>query len=85
MDNVTPADIKLKELLERLSDLRIKEVILATNSTVEGETTAMYVARLLQGVDVKVSRLAFGLPVGGDLEYADELTVAKAMENRRYL
>jgi len=83
MDNVGPNDIKIKELLVRLKDEQIKEVIIATNPTVEGDATAMYIAKLLKNLDVLTTRLAFGLPIGGDLEYADELTLMKAIENRR--
>ena len=74
--------LKIKELLERVSGGEIKEVIIATNPTVEGEATAMYIARLLKPMGLRVTRIAHGLPVGGDLEYADEVTLAKAMENR---
>ena len=83
MDNVGPADIKIKELLYRLQDDTVKEVIIATNPTVEGDATAMYISKLLKSLDIVSSRLAFGLPIGGDLEYADELTLSKAIENRR--
>ncbi len=83
MNGVTPNDLKIKELLERLKDDEIKEVIVATNPTVEGETTAMYLAKLLKPFDIKVSRLAYGIPVGGDLEYADEVTLFRALEGRR--
>lgn len=83
MDNIGPADIKIKELLYRLQDDKVKEVIIATNPTVEGDATAMYIAKLLKSLDVASSRLAFGIPIGGDLEYADELTLSKAIENRR--
>lgn len=85
MDNVGPADLPLKELLNRLASGEVKEVIVATNPTVEGDTTALYIARLLTPIGVQVTRLAFGLPVGGDLEYTDELTLSKAIENRRTL
>ncbi len=80
---IGPEDIKLKELLARLQTDTVREVIMATNPNVEGEATAMYVARLLKPLGVKVTRIAHGLPVGGDLEYADEVTLSKAMENRR--
>lgn len=84
MNNVSAADIKIKELLSRLADDTIKEVILATNPTVEGEATAMYIARMIKAIPgIKVSRIAHGIPVGGDLEYTDEITIIKAMENRR--
>ena len=83
MEGIGPDGIRLKELLRRFEDERVKEVIMATNPNVEGEATAMYVAKLLKPMDVKVTRLAQGLSIGGDLEYADEVTLAKAMENRR--
>ena len=70
-------------MLERLQDGQIQEVILATNPTVEGEATALYVARLVKPLGIRVTRLAHGLPVGGDLEYADEITLARALEGRR--
>lgn len=82
MDGVGPEDIKIKELVARLgSDVR--EVIMATNPTVEGEATAMYIARLLKPMGISVTRIAHGIPVGGDIEYADEVTLARAMEGRR--
>ena len=80
MDGIGPDDIRIAELLERLEGL--DEVILATNPDIEGEATASYIARLLQGKPLKVSRIAHGVPVGGDLEYADEATLAKAMQGR---
>ena len=82
LEGVGPENLRVKELLARLSDGTVKEVIMATNPNVEGEATAMYIARLLKPMGVKVTRIAHGLPVGGDLEYADEVTLAKAMENR---
>ncbi|MDD2579823.1 MAG: toprim domain-containing protein, partial [Eubacteriales bacterium] len=86
MQNIGPDQIKLRELLARLrSDDHVSEVILATNSTVEGEATAMYISRLLKPAGIKTTRLAHGLPVGSDLEYADEVTLARAMEGRREL
>ena len=85
MDGITPDDIKINELLLRLSDSTVKEVIMATNPTVEGEATAMYIAKLLKPLGVKVSRLAYGIPVGGNLEYADEVTLWRAMEGRSEL
>lgn len=85
MDNIGPDDIKVKELLNRLATDEVKEVILATNPTVEGEATALYVAKLIKTLGVKASRIAHGIPVGGDLEYFDEVTLSKAMENRREL
>ncbi len=82
VEGIGPDDLKIKELLRRL-DGEVGEVILATNPNVEGEATAMYVARFVQPLGVKVSRLARGLPMGGDLEYADEVTLARAIEGRR--
>ena len=83
MNNVSAADIKIKELVSRLSSNEIKEVIVATNPTIEGEATAMYISRLLKPLGVKVTRIAHGIPVGGDLEYTDEITLIKALEGRR--
>ena len=85
-EGVGPSDINLKSLIERLqrSD-DVKEVIIATNPNIEGEATAMYIARLLKPAGIKVTRIAHGIPVGGDLEYADEVTLLKAMEGRREL
>jgi recombination protein RecR len=82
LEGVGPENLRVKELLARLRDGSVNEVIMATNPNVEGEATAMYIARLLKPMGVKVTRIAHGLPVGGDLEYADEVTLAKAMENR---
>ncbi len=84
MDDIGPDDIKLKELVARCSS-GVQEVIAATNPTVEGEATAMYMARLLKPLGIKVTRIAHGIPVGGDLEYADEITLGKAIEGRREL
>ena len=83
MDNIGPNDIKIPELLERLKDDMVKEVIMATNPTIEGEATAMYIAKLIKPFGIKVTRIAHGIPVGGDLEYADEITLTRAMEGRR--
>ncbi len=83
INGVGPQDINITSLLERLKDDEIKEVILATNTTIEGESTAMYIAKLLEKTDIKVTRIARGLPVGGGLEYADEVTLLKAIEGRR--
>ncbi|CAK7030279.1 recombination mediator RecR [Tissierella carlieri] len=83
MDNVGPNDIRVKELLDRLSDGVVEEIVLATNPTVEGEATALYISRLIKPLGIKVTRIAHGIPVGGDLEYFDEVTLAKAMDNRR--
>ena len=82
LDGITPDKIRLKELLSRIQKGVVEEVIMATNPTVEGEATAMYISKLLKPLGVKVTRLAFGLPVGGSLEYADEVTLFKALENR---
>jgi len=83
MDGIGPEQLKIKELLSRLQGEDIKEIILATNPNIEGEATALYLARLIKPLAIKVTRLAHGLPVGGDLEYADEMTLARALENRR--
>ncbi len=85
MDGIGPEDINLKQLIVRLQQNDIQEVILATNPNIEGEATAMYAARLIKPSGIKVSRIAHGIPVGGDLEYADEVTLSKAMEGRREL
>lgn len=82
MDNIGPDQIRIKELIARLADGEVKEVIMATNPTVEGEATAMYISRLLKPMGITVSRLAYGVPVGGDLEYADEVTLSRAIEGR---
>lgn len=82
IDGVGPDMLKIKELLARVNEGNIAEVIMATNPTVEGEATAMYISKLLKPFGVKVTRLAFGLPIGGMLEYADEVTLYKALENR---
>lgn len=83
MDGVGPEDIRIKELLARLQDGSVTEVILATNPDIEGEATASYIARLLKPMGIRVTRIAHGVPVGSDLEYADEVTLSKAMEGRR--
>lgn len=85
MDGIGPDEINLKSLIVRLQDSEVKEVIVATNPNIEGEATAMYIARLLKPSGIIVSRIAHGLPVGGDLEYADEITLLKAVEGRRAL
>jgi len=85
LDGVGPDDIRIAELLERLKTEPVQEVILATNPTIEGEATAMYLARLIKPAGIRVTRIAHGLPVGGDLEYADEVTLTKALEGRREL
>ena len=83
MDGIGPDMIKIKELIIRLGSEDVKELIMATNPTIEGEATAMYIARLVKPMGIKVTRIAHGLPVGGDLEYADEVTITKALEARR--
>lgn len=83
MEGIGPEDIKIKELLERLRSGEVKEVILATNPNIEGEATAMYIARLLKPLGIKTTRIAHGVPVGVDLEYTDEVTLARALEGRR--
>ena len=82
MDNVTPADLKIKELYARLAREEVREVIIATNPTMEGEATAMYLARAIAPAGITVSRIASGIPIGGDLEYADEVTLARAISGR---
>jgi recombination protein RecR len=84
MTGMTPQDIRIKELLTRMDDA-VEEVILATNPNVEGEATAMYISKLLKPLGVKVTRIANGVPVGGDLEYVDEITLSRALEGRREL
>ncbi|AAP07129.1 recombination protein RecR [Bacillus tropicus] len=83
MEGIGPEDINIPQLLKRLHDETVQEVILATNPNIEGEATAMYISRLLKPTGIKVTRIAHGLPVGGDLEYADEVTLSKALEGRR--
>lgn len=83
MDGVSPDDLKISEMLERLRDKVVEEVILATNPNLEGEATAMYLQRLISPLGIRVTSLARGLPVGGDLEYADEITLGRALEGRR--
>ncbi|KYD18820.1 MAG: recombination protein RecR [Caldibacillus debilis] len=85
MEGIGPEDIKIPELLKRLQDEKVKELILATDPNIEGEATAMYISRLVKPSGIKVTRIAHGLPVGGDLEYADEVTLSKALEGRREL
>ena len=82
LDNIGPDDLKIKELMTRLAGGEVKEIIMATNPTVEGEATASYISRLVKPMGVKVTRLAYGVPVGADLEYADEYTLARALEGR---
>lgn len=83
LENIGPDELKIKELLPRLKDGIVKEIILATNPTMEGEATAMYIERLIKPLGIKVTRIARGLPVGGDLEYADETTLSRALEGRK--
>ena len=83
MEGIGPEDIRIRELMVRVRNEDIKEVILATNPDIEGEATASYIARLLKPMGILVTRIAHGLPVGGDLEYTDEVTLAKAIEGRR--
>lgn len=85
MEGIGPDEIRIAELLKRLGDETVQELILATNPTIEGEATAMYLSRLVKPFGLKVTRIAHGLPVGGDLEYADEVTLTKALEGRREL
>ena len=85
MNGVGPDDIKVKELLSRLTDGKVKEIILATNPRVEGEATAMYLSKLIKPLGIKVTRIARGIPGGGDLEYTDEITLMQALEGRREL
>nr|WP_315023526.1 recombination mediator RecR [uncultured Aminipila sp.] len=85
LEGIGPEDINLKSLITRLQENDVNEIILATNPNIEGEATAMYIARLIKPTGITVSRIAHGIPVGGDLEYADEVTLSKAMEGRRNL
>ena len=85
MEGVGPEQLRIRELMSRISDESVTELILCTNPNIEGEATAMYLARQLQPLGIKVKRIASGLPVGGDLEYADELTLGRALEGRREL
>lgn len=83
LDGVTPDDIKIKELIERLKSGQVKEVIVATNPTTNGNTTALYLSKLIKPLNIKVTRIAQGIPIGGDIEYTDEVTLKRAMEGRR--
>ena len=83
INDISPEDICIKELISRLGEGNVKEVIMATNPTVEGEATAMYISKLIKPLGVKVSRLAYGIPVGADLEFADEFTLIRAIEGRK--
>jgi len=83
LDGIGPEDIKIKELLKRIEELPVKEIILATNPDVEGDATAIYISKLIKPLGIKVTRIAHGIPVGGDIEYADEVTLCMAIEGRR--
>lgn len=83
MNGVGPGDIKVRELLNRVNDSDVEEIILATNPNIEGEATAMYISKLIKPLEIKVTRIAHGVPVGGDLEYVDEVTLSRALEGRR--
>ena len=83
MDSIGPEDIRIKELLARISEGDVSEVIMATNPTIEGEATAMYISGLLKPLGIKVTRIAHGIPVGGDLEYSDDVTLSRAIDGRR--
>jgi recombination protein RecR len=85
IDGIGPEQLRVRELLDRLREGGVSEIILATDPNVEGETTALYIARLVKALGVRVTRIASGLPVGGDLEYADEVTLGRALEARREL
>ena len=85
MEGIGPEQLRIRELMSRISDEEVQELILCTNPNIEGEATAMYLSRQLQPLGIKVTRIASGLPVGGDLEYADELTLGRALEGRREL
>jgi recombination protein RecR len=85
LNGIGPDQLRIKELLNRVQENTVKEVIMATNPTVEGEATAMYISRLLKPLGIRVTRLAYGIPVGGDLEYADEVTLSRALEGRSEL
>lgn len=85
MNGIGPNDIRIKELVSRLSDDTVEEVIMATNPTAEGEATAVYISKLLKPMGIKVTRLAYGMPVGSDLEYADEVTLSRALDGRQLL
>ena len=84
INNVTPKDLNIESLVRRVESGGVSEIIIATNPTPSGDTTAQYIAKILESYEVKISRLAYGIPVGGDIEYADEVTLYRAMEGRRY-
>lgn len=83
LEGINPQDLRIKELFERVNSEDISEIIFATNHTTEGQATALYIAKQLEGLDIKLTRIAYGIPVGGDLEYTDEVTLGKALEGRR--
>lgn len=83
LNHITQDDIRIKELLQRVSSGEVKEIIMATNPDTEGEATAMYISRILRPMEIKVTRLAYGVPVGSQLEYADEVTLSRALEGRQ--
>jgi recombination protein RecR len=83
LDGIGPDDLRIAELLRRLADGAVREIIVATNPRVEGEATALYLSKVIRPLGIKVTRIAHGLPMGGDLEYADEVTLARALEGRR--
>lgn len=85
MNGIGPSELKIKELLERLKNENIEEIIIATNPNVEGEATAMYLSRIIKPLGIKVTRIAHGVPVGGDLEYVDEVTLSRALEGRQLM
>ena len=85
MNGISPEDIRIKELVVRVAENDIEEVIIATNPKVEGETTATYIAKLLKEYNIKVTRIAHGIPVGGDIEFVDEITLLRALEGRRVI
>ncbi|NIP31875.1 MAG: recombination protein RecR [Candidatus Dadabacteria bacterium] len=83
LDGIGPEDLKIKELMDRLRNKKIEEIIIATNTNVEGEATSMYLAKIIKPMNIKTTRIAHGIPVGGDIEYIDELTLGKALKDRR--
>lgn len=83
LDGIGPQDLRVKELLERCGNDNVKEIILALNPSIEGEATSLYLSKLLKPLGLKITRISFGLPIGGDLDYADEITIVKALEDRR--
>ena len=85
MDNVGPDELRIKELLARINNGEVREIIIATNPNIEGETTAMYLSKLIAPLGINVTRLAYGVPVGADLEYADEMTLMRALDGRRQI